>query len=361
MLGSNCIMPTDQTPANCPACHTPAHETLWATTAVEAAQAFLRVESSPIQYAQLAQHIESLWGQPTCTILRCQACGLGFAHPFVGGDARFYNLAYPGTPGYPRNKWEFRQSIGDVRSKGHVPLAQARCLEVGSGVGNFLVQLAAQGAQPGNITALEYNEQSVRVLRERGFNGQAIDIRCLSTVESFDHIFMFQVVEHMDSLDEVFAQVAKLLGPKGSVYIAMPNQTRLTFNEQHGALLDMPPNHISRWTRLAVEKLVARHGLVVHAFEVEAGALGKLIKQDLSDYTLRRSMTPGTLASRVYRPEQGMKRKLRLAAAASVYALRRWPLWLRHAGQVHELGGSIWAKIGHDTATATLRTVAPDA
>lgn len=228
------------TPRSCPACLESATSTLWTASPEQAAQAFIRRESDPTSFKALANHIEQLWGTREVELLHCDRCGLGFAHPFVGGDATFYNIAYPGTPGYPDNKWEFQLTIEDLAPRVKTRASDVRCLEVGAGIGNFLKRLSTLGIQSRNILALEFNEEALKVLRRRGFVGHAADIRTLDSTP-FDLIFAFQVIEHLSELDTVFSRLASLLAPEGVIYIAMPNQARISFNESNGSLLDMPP------------------------------------------------------------------------------------------------------------------------
>jgi SAM-dependent methyltransferase len=330
--------------AACPACRAGSTQVLWTASANEAAQAFVRAESDPSRHAALTEHIHRLWGGERCSVMRCVQCGLGFSHPFVGGDATFYNLAYPGTPGYPDNKWEFQLTLQDLQRQPAARLQQARCLEVGAGIGNFLKRLVPLGCPAAKVLALEYNQESLRVLGERGFQGRAQDLRELQD-GPYDFIFMFQVVEHMADLDSVFSRVAALLAPGGALYVAMPNPQRIDYNERNGTLMDMPPNHISRWTQAGLDTLVSRHGLAIRRFETEGGRWVAFAKQDLKYYTLRQSMKPGTLASRVYESEQSPRRKALLALTAVAYLLRRVPLWLRTGTGYRQLGGSVWAVI----------------
>lgn len=329
----------------CPACYSKTSKKLWSTSARKAAQHFVRAETDAIRNQNLTAHITKLWGQDTCDVMSCEGCGLGFADPFVAGDAYFYNLAYPGTPGYPLEKWEFSRTIHDLKTKYADRIADCRCLEVGSGVGNFLKKLTQLGVRAENILALEYNTASLKVLQKRGFQGKAADIRALEG-ESFDFIFMFQVLEHMDDLDRIFAKTSVLLNPGGSMYLAVPNKKAITFNELNGALMDMPPNHISRWTKTAFDAVLKRHGLQMKEFEIEAASVHSVCLQDLKCYTLRQSMYPHTLASKANGAVPMIQRKFALALVAMIYLFKRLPLWLRTAGSFNELGGSTWLKVG---------------
>jgi hypothetical protein len=106
----------------------------------------------------------------------------------------------------------------------------------------------------------------------------------------------------------------------------------------------MPPNHISRWAKSSFEAILKRHALQMNEFEVEAGSFISFCLQDLKYYTLRQSMYTNTLASKAYDAKQSSKRKFALACVAVIYLFRRLPLWLRTAGSINELGGSVWLK-----------------
>jgi SAM-dependent methyltransferase len=80
---------------------------------------------------------------------------------------------------------------------------------------------------------------------------------------------MFQVLEHMDRSDEVFEAVRKLTKPDGQLFIGVPNDASVTWQEEHTGFWEMPPNHIGRWTRPAIESVASRHGFQVldHRYE----------------------------------------------------------------------------------------------
>ena len=338
--------------ARCPACYGNSLNCSWTASLSDAAQHFVRAEADSQRNEILKQHIEKLWGNPTCDIMYCKKCGLGFAHPFIAGDEDFYNLAYPGTPGYPTTKWEFTRTIQDLLLPHRDDIHAARFLEIGSGVGNFLLYLAQAGVYKKNIVALEYNSESLRILRERGFNGQASDIFSLSEGH-FDFIFMFQVLEHMDKLDEIFTRLCQLLNQNGHLYLSVPNPNIINFSEQHESMLDMPPNHISRWSKEAFEAILERHNLRIEQYEIEKGSIFSVCLNDLKYYTLRKSMSANTLASIANSQNFPALRKTLLAGTALIYLFKRLPLWLRTLGSFQELGNSIWLKIAHKRMQVT--------
>jgi SAM-dependent methyltransferase len=329
--------------SRCPACAalgktTPVH----IFTARQAAQHFVLAEEYPQQHADLCQHIEKLWGAARCEIHECPACGLRYAWPFVAGDGRFYNLAYPYSE-YPEQRWEFDQTVAALAQE---PPASGRVLEIGSGFGFFLRKIAPAIVTPERVVAVEYNDAARSKLLEAGYMAFGEDIRSAS----FDAYrgqmaaaFLFQVLEHLDDLDGVVRRLNELLQPGGRIFIAVPNAARIEFNECHGSLFDMPPNHISRWTEGAFQAFAARAGWEVQDFRVQPLRWRDLVRGDLVFAHLQRAQRSGSLANRV----RARKRTgLRVAAEGGLALLSvpsRLGAWLEAYRSELVLGDSIWA------------------
>jgi hypothetical protein len=80
---------------------------------------------------------------------------------------------------------------------------------------------------------------------------------------------MFQTLEHMADLETLFAQIRSILAPQGSVFVSFPNAEATDFQESTTGLWDMPPNHVGRWTRTALERFAVRHGFSVVETKLE--------------------------------------------------------------------------------------------
>jgi SAM-dependent methyltransferase len=325
--------------AECPVCHSGESRKVYDLSAAEAAQHFVLREQSADRNRQLEMHIRRLWAADHCSIHRCAVCGFGFAHPYIAGDVAFYNLAYERT-GYPGDKWEYRRTLEELSSMGFLG---RRILEAGSGFGMFLDRIANRYVPRSGITALEYSDQAIEVLRQKNYSVLQQDLRTMDMPGPLDAIFLFQVLEHLDGLDRLFARLAELLCDGGALFIAVPNPKRMWFNEENGSLLDCPPNHIGRWSPDALRTIGSRHGLRLERHETEPFSLRDFIVEDIKYFYLRRSQRPGTLAnrSRAHRSATGGKAAEVLVAAAQ--APLRMPTWLK-AARASGLGGSLWAK-----------------
>jgi hypothetical protein len=136
---------------------------------------------------------------------------------------------------------------------------------------------------------------------------------------------MFQVLEHLDRLDELFARLADVTRGVAHLFIAVPNDRRIAFNEAHGGLLDMPPNHVGRWNRRAFEIRAERHGWRLEGHKVEdEGAIAKARAHAEYVYFKGRQV-PGSLANRVEPVRSRRLRRTLQAAVAGLYAAGALP------------------------------------
>jgi len=330
---------------DCPVCANGATDVKFRVSASTAAQHFVHRAANPKVNAELASHISDLWSGRDCEIRICRECGFGFASPFISGDARFYNLAYPSVS-YPRMKWEFARTIDAVRASG---LSSKTALEVGAGYGFFLDQLCGAGFSPANIVAIEYNDGAIAELRGKGYAAIASDLRSEEFANqnaAFDFIFMFQVVEHMADLEALFERLSFLLRPCGHVFIAVPNINRTNYQEAHGSLLDMPPNHVSRWTGEAFTKLSSRHGLRLAEIEIEPFSFSVFLPMDIRYSHLRRAQElPASFSGVVRSMRRGNARKFLEITAMLAMIPARLPHWLTAYRQREKLGASLWVKL----------------
>jgi 2-polyprenyl-3-methyl-5-hydroxy-6-metoxy-1,4-benzoquinol methylase len=257
----------------CPFCHSSKGASLYTVTSSEAATHFVLPWQNSDRYHQLQTHLQKMWNQDTAQVIRCQTCEGVFAQPFQAGDKTFYDLAYERT-GYPREKWEFDRAIAWFSANTQAAIANVNVLEIGAGEGNFIKKIMAAGGSVNTISAIEYSDWGRAQLKQLGLQDISYSsIPCNDLLthwqERFDFIFMFQILEHLDNLDEKLKFLGSLLRPQGQIVIAVPNPKMIDFNEMHGALLDMPPNHVSRITQKAMLELADRNSFEVKLFEVE--------------------------------------------------------------------------------------------
>jgi len=313
--------------AACPACLGTETTALREVRSDAAAQHFVLREIDESRHNALRSHIERLWGGPSCNLRSCAACGFVYCDPYVAGDARFYELAYP-RGGYPSWRWEFGLALRAIPEHG----SDAWLLEIGAGDGAFIKHVVPAVLPSANVMCLEYSVVGRAAVSARGVRCLASDVRDLATDEYagvFDLVCMFQVLEHMDRLDVLFDHLSVITRPGASLFISVPNPERIAFNERHGGLVDMPPNHIGRWTRKSLEAVARRHRwtLVMHAVEPQRAA-SKLIGRDgLAVYRyLRGRQRSGSLPNRIERVRSILLRRLFQAALIGAHTIAALPL-----------------------------------
>jgi SAM-dependent methyltransferase len=330
---------------NCPVCGSTniSPKVKLSVRAEEAAQHFVLGEGDKERHARLSDHIHGLWKSPQCEIRTCNACELDFAWPFVAGDGVFYNLAYPHVD-YPKARWEWDKTVDIL---GSLDTHGKRGLEIGSGFGYFLDLVSPRYFECGDMVAIEYNGVAADRLREQGFTAFAQDIREPQFDQyqgHFDYVFMFQVLEHMDNIPALFERIKLITRNGAHLFIAVPNAVRTTFNEANKSLLDMPPNHISRWSDQAFVSLAKMTGFDVLEIMQEPMSFVGFIKQDLIYSHMRRSQVSGSLSNRVRSKPRDKLRRFEEAALTLMHSPSRFAVWAKALGQ-QNLGSSTFVHL----------------
>lgn len=313
----------------CPVCGGRPARIRFSVTPRDAAYHFAVAEAEPARFAALEAHLRRLWGAKGCRVLECSDCQFCYADPFIAGDSAFYRLAYP-RHGYPRDRWEFRKTAETIRRLiGPAPTSDLFLLEIGAGEGAFLRSVCPSPFRPENIVCTEYSANGLAALAALGVRCFGCDLRELQGEEyrgRFHFVCMFQVLEHLDGVDDVFAQLGWLTRAGGSAFLSVPNARMIDFYERHDCLLDMPPNHVSRWTPRAFTLLAARHGwhLAAHACSPPRFLASW---QRVSLYRhLRQAQVPGTLSNRVAAIGHRRLRRLAQVGVIAGHAVRAIPL-----------------------------------
>lgn len=318
--------------AACPVCGFSRGEQLWSVDHLQAARHFVLPEADPQRYAELASHIASLWQTDRCRVVRCGRCRFCFSWPFVAGDARFYAVAYPNHR-YPKWKWEYDAALEWIAAEQTTDLT---LLEIGAGNGAFAAALVARGVPKERIICTEFSSGGRAAVNALGIRCLADDVRDLKGPDwdgRFDCVCMFQVLEHMDRLDELFSRLSLLIRPGGRLIAAVPNPAMIAFNELNGALRDMPPGHVGRWNVECFQHIGRRFGFELANQAVEPGRLISMAVHFIGYRLLQQSQTPGSWANRAFRVR---RRPLRRAAQAAMMMIAAAgavrPLFRLHRG-----------------------------
>ncbi len=342
--------------AECPFCEHRGALLLHSVTAGDAAAHFVPQHSHPSLNRKVTEVILALWNQSECSILRCANCEGCFASPHVAGTASFYDAAYAASYGYPADRWEFHKALSALQSR-YSP-RDVTVFELGSGDGGFLRLLEHWGVPQEQMFSLEYSA-SARASLSRSLprlhlfrDDLEFDRYFAATRPPVNCVAAFHVLEHTESPLQYLKRFHRMLDDHGVITASMPNSAQIEFNEQEGLLLDMPPNHISRFSMASLAALARRSGLTLDSFEPEPLSRYAAVRQYLQYRCKRRSQYTGTFESAlagVLRPRR--LRRLTLAAYSALFL----PYAIARTRRLND-GGSIFALLTKQVASAPSAT-----
>lgn len=163
-------------------------------------------------------------------ILECPDCGLRFTSPRPAPEVigKYYQSDQyyshqQNNKGFIPRIYEFVKSF-NIKYKAKLAvggLPQGRLLDIGCGVGDFLLYLQKMGWE---IQGVEPSEDAKRIAESRlGFLPKSPSDSTSFPDESFDVITLWHVLEHVDDLHFQTSEILRLLRPGGRLVIALPN------------------------------------------------------------------------------------------------------------------------------------------
>lgn len=197
-----------------------------------------------------------------------------------------------------------------------------RLLDVGSGDGAFVAQMAAlgwnaEGLEPDPAAAANAAKAGLRVTQ-----GPLADLDDAAHAEAFDAVTLSHVIEHMHDPTAELLRIRRLLKPGGILWLATPNLEALGYRKfgQHWLGLD-PPRHLVLFTTASLDRLLRATG-----FEPQPTPLPAPIAP------LRFSQSAAVRDGRSFAagPARGRRRLRALAAVANTVAARN----ARHADEL---------------------------
>ena len=284
--------------STCPLCSSDNATQLWKASCSEQASHFLSPLVDRTKYEKLKDHIQYLQKSSFISINKCLECNFIYSFPNFAGDQKFYDLIFSDSNKYPQNRWEFIKSIEIIKNS---KFKRPNILEIGSGDGAFIKKLVKKGITTKNsITAIEYSKFGKSKIKKFGIKCLSIDIKediNKLPYKEYDFICLFQVLEHLDNIHKLVDRLKKLLSKNGELLIAVPNDKVIKFNEQNGALLDMPPNHIGRWSKSSFIKYCDLNNINLIEHKIEPFSLKKFLLMFFSYRFLRKAQKHNTIAA----------------------------------------------------------------
>lgn len=328
----------------CPVCGSMDGHIMFEVNSSQAAQHFILKECDAQGHLDLQQHIASLWDGHKCEILRCSDCNFCYAWPFVAGDQKFYSLAYDRN-NYPSAKWEYKVTIEIIRNI----LAKEqdithRLIELGAGDGKFIERVSPELIANESVVCTEYSKYGAHQINKKDipcFRQDIVEIGLSQLGGKFTIICLFQVLEHISELDRLFQKLNSIATPTAHLFLAVPSDRRMEFSEQMGGLLDMPPNHVGRWNKLAFEKVGDKYGWRLRNHLYEPETIFSRLKRHVKYCYLRKSQNVSTAANLVQRLNSKTLRTPLQATVAGYYAIVNIGSLIK-LSRSKDLGNSQW-------------------
>lgn len=126
-------------------------------------------------------------------------------------------------------------------------------LDIGAGTGDFLVVAKQNGW---NITGLEPSPKAKDIAKGKGVVF-AEDLASISS-HSKDVITMWHVLEHVPDVQAQIAELKRILKPKGTLIVAVPNYKShdAQYYKEFWAAYDVP-RHLWHFSKTSIQKLFA--------------------------------------------------------------------------------------------------------
>jgi SAM-dependent methyltransferase len=203
-------------------------------------------------------------------LTRCTQCGFVSTRPRPEGAqlSRYYPPAYYGQAGRRFRgglEWAvhfFRQRLAEqIDGRFARP---GRALEVGSGRGTLLAELARRGWQAvGTEYSAALAEASINNLGVQVY--PAPDLRdCMFEAGSFDVAVCYHVLEHLPDPLETLREIRRVLQPQGVLLLAVPNfgGWLARWSGPNWFALDVP-RHLGHYTPRTLQVALDTSGFIV--------------------------------------------------------------------------------------------------
>lgn len=201
-------------------------------------------------------------------LFKCEQCGLLFTEPRPNQNeiGKYYQSEEYYS--HQKNKKGFipqiYESIKAINLKNKVNMAiegkpNGKLLDIGCGVGDFLVQVKNKGWE---IKGIEPSKEAKEIAKERiGFLPLNPSESSIMPDNSFDVITMWHVLEHVEDLKQQTTELFRLLKPEGRLVIALPNYKSYDceYYKDKWAAWDVP-RHLNHFSPTCIQNIMTSVG-----------------------------------------------------------------------------------------------------
>jgi SAM-dependent methyltransferase len=216
--------------------------------------------------------VDDRFGAPgSYDIVKCSHCGLEQTWPrpteweLKDLYEKFYNAGVEPGSAYQSLRERFLVSgwyrlwlqwDGDLTF--HLRRGRGRLLDLGCNEGRGLSLYAANGFR---AEGLEINEKAAALARQRGFTVHTGSLAEFTPDEPYDVVVLSNVLEHAFDPVVMLAQVARLLRPRGEVWLSCPNADSIWRRTFGRAWINWHvPYHLWHFSARTLEDILTRAG-----------------------------------------------------------------------------------------------------
>ena len=201
------------------------------------------------------------------SITRCPMCGLGqtevdadfeskslYDESYFNGERKDGYADYRGSENVLDK--EFASAVCWLRKNG---VSNGDLLEIGCAYGFFL-----KAATPYfNVQGIEVAADAVKFCQTRGLSvsDESLETVLTARTKKLDAVVMLDVIEHLDDLPGVFSSLRDAVRPGGALMLTTGDWGSIAAKlmGRYWRLMT-PPQHLSFFTKMSMEKLLLRHG-----------------------------------------------------------------------------------------------------
>ena len=197
-------------------------------------------------------------------VVACEACGFVFASdiPEQASLNDFYQAAehHLHATHLPDGLRDIHADFFDFIQQHAPSSAGTRVVDIGCGMGHFLNHFKTAGFH--QLLGIEPSPAAARLARALyGIEVVPDTIDNYQTDETYDLVTLCGVLEHIADLDTAIGKIAALLGPGGTLFVAVPDATTFGQAPPHEPFLEFALEHINFFSQASLDHLLDRNGL----------------------------------------------------------------------------------------------------
>lgn len=198
------------------------------------------------------------WGKQF-NFFKCKQCKHCFVYPFPTTDElnSFYNIEYY-VPDFQKLKVYNKASVCFK----YTDLSKSPMLEIGCSYGYFLSWMKEKGVI---VDGLELSQKAAQFAKSNGHNVFNGELKNLTSDKKYKTIFMFDVLEHLPNLNEIFDDLKNRTSIGSELILTVPNQGSLEFC-LFGKYWEWvsPPAHLHYFNKTSITQLLSNYQFEVN-------------------------------------------------------------------------------------------------